>query len=720
MAAVLERVFDSSQKPAFLARDKDGNSRLIPQENFREVKFNLKSAKLKEDDSKDDSNDGDQATDEEKLIGDDLILELSVSSEEPYLRWWFYEILDHSDDAINLERFKDNKANALFNHHPDKYIGVIVKYWIEEKKLYVHIKFSKNGLASTIVDDINDGILSNASIQYSVDEVVLEKEEKGDFPYYRVTKWTIYEAGIVTIPADATVGVGKSTKDILTSKGEDNLSSKNNGEPKDEIKTSKIEGKDMGKDNEPSVNLVEIRENEILRVQGLLALGQKFAHLNVEELIQKAIKEERSIEHVRSEILDLSTKHQESLAKPSEPLGFSEKEQRNYSVIRAINAAVSGSFGKDAGFEKEVHLELAKRAAKFNLKQSDETNERTFSVHIPFYDLMINPRMARVGAEMMARGTAIRDQMTKAYYQSRAFEVGTAAQGGYLVETSLDDTRFIDIFRNTARVLRAGATTLTGLIGNVDIPRQTAGVTDGSNVFWVAEDQDVGEITAQFGLLNLRPKTLGAFMRVTRLMLLQSSIDIEMFMRRELATYIALGVDSAALEGTGSADEPLGIFNTPGVNAVEFGTNGDFANWTKMVEFETRIATVNALADAMGWMGNARIRGDLKTIEKFDGTNGNPIYDTQNNTVNGYPFWMTNQVRGDYTKGTGTNLSGLVFGNWSEIIFGEWGSTEILANPYETSVYLAGSVLLRIMHTCDIVNRHPESFSAATDVATQV
>ena len=111
---------------------------------------------------------------------------------------------------------------------------------------------------------------------------------------------------------------------------------------------------------------------------------------------------------------------------------------------------------------------------------------------------------------------------------------------------------------------------------------------------------------------------------------------------------------------------------------------------------------------------------ELKTTEKFAGTNGNPIYDLRDNTVNGYPFLMSNQIRGNYTKGTGTNLSGLIFGDWRQLIFGEWGSTEILANPYATEVYKRGGILLRIMHTCDLVNRHPESFSVATDMQTQV
>ena len=85
--------------------------------------------------------------------------------------------------------------------------------------------------------------------------------------------------------------------------------------------------------------------------------------------------------------------------------------------------------------------------------------------------------------------------------------------------------------------------------------------------------------------------------------------------------------------------------------------------------------------------------------------------------VNGYPYYCSNQVPGNLTKGTGTNLSALIFGKFSELFFAEWGNTEILANPYG-SQYLSGGIQIRILHTCDIGIRHPECFSAATDVAT--
>ena len=652
--------------------------------------------------------------DEADLIGDDLILELSVSSEEPYLRWWYNEILDHSADSIDLSRL-NNKANALFNHNHSQYIAVIEKAWIEDKKLYNRYRFARNDLATQIVADINDGIISKASIGYKVNELVLEKKSQDEPNTYRATKWLPYESSIVIIAADDSVGVGRSYYDLPGSDLEvadlplqdsimADLPPKEKGLPVKEEKTmlDTIE-----------INETDIRQQERDRVNSLYALGEQYKQYDCKGIIEKAINEGLTIEATRSLVLDRVVEKQKPLAKTTDPLGLSKKEQRTYSVCRAILAALTKDW-TGAGLEKEVHDALCKRNEK--LTGIRNTN----NIKIPFFDLMVNLREANDGYKQLMRSAAVRNQLQRIY--QRDFQVGDALQGGNLVETQLDDTRFIEIFRNVAMILQAGAQTLTGLVGNLDIPKQLTGSIDGTNTYWVAEGADPGQIDATFGLLKIRPKTLGAWMVATRLMLLQPSIDIEQFMRRELATNIALGVDRAAISGTGTNDEPLGILNTPGVNAITHGANGAPPEWPRIVQYETKIATANAYAGSMRWVGNARMRGELKSREKFSGTSGQTLWmDSPNapgeGTVNGYRYHCSNQVPGNLTKGTGTNLSALIFGKFSELFFAEWGNTEILANPYG-SQYLSGGIQIRILHTCDIGIRHPECFSAATDVST--
>ena len=121
-------------------------------------------------------------------------------------------------------------------------------------------------------------------------------------------------------------------------------------------------------------------------------------------------------------------------------------------------------------------------------------------------------------------------------------------------------------------------------------------------------------------------------------------------------------------------------------------------------------------------MAKFKVRGKLKTTEKAastaqfiwgDGPSGDPAF----GSLNGYRAGVSNQVPSNLTKGTGTNLSAILFGNWADLFIGMWGVLEILPNPYGTG-FAAGDIQIRALQTVDIAVRHPESFSAMTDAIT--
>nr|MDJ0570266.1 phage major capsid protein [Pleurocapsa sp. MO_192.B19] len=418
-----------------------------------------------------------------------------------------------------------------------------------------------------------------------------------------------------------------------------------------------------------------------------------------------------NIFQARSLFLD-QIQEQKPLARTTDPIGMNQSEQKRYSFVKAINAAVEGNW-QNAGFEKEIHDELVKQAKK------TRNYKETGNVLIPVNDLSINRTAAGQGFQELSRTAALRNHLNKLL--TRDLQVGDPLFGGNLVETELLEERFIDIFRNRSIMRQMGMQSLTGLIGNVDIPKQIAGAVDGTSVYWVPEDADVGQIDAQFGLVKFRPKNVGAYMYVTRSMLLHSSIGMDNFIRRELAIALALGMDKAAIDGTGTNDEPLGILNTGGVNPIIFGANGAEPNWEKLVQFETAIATANADERTMGWVMNARMRGELKSRQKFAGTTGetlwqNAMVGSNEGYVNGYRAGVSNQIPGNLVKGTGTNLNALIFGDFSRLMCAEWGTYELAADPYHK--FLAGGVRVRIIHTCDIQVTQEKAFSVATDVST--
>ena len=604
-------------------------------------------------------------------------IELSVSSDKPYFRWFGYEELDHSEAAVDLTRFNDG-AQVLFNHNRDDYIGIIQKAWLDGGKLYNKILFDTHELAEKIYQSISSGIVRNVSIGYEINEMKVTGQRDG-VDVYRATRWTPFETSIVTVPADASVGVGRS---YLVNLGET-------------LDSNVSEEKDMSETGESTlqVNEKDIRAEERNRVRGINALISKYGHT---ELGERAIDEGMTVQEARSLYLDKVTTRevQSPIAATASPLGMSQKEQQRYSFSNAIRAALNGGIFSENCFEKEIHDELVSREKKSGIYKERNT------VKFPARDLRVDNQQAQL----------VRNQ-----------QVADPLLGGNLVETELREQDFITLFRNSSIMNKMGMRYISDLTGNLDLPKHTKGVTDGSSIYWVAEDTDVGKIQSDFGLVKFRPKIAGSYMYATRSMLLQSSIAMDNFMRQELAIALALGMDWAAIQGSGLNEEPLGLLNTPGVNNIIFGADGGEVTHPLMVAFETAIATANADERTMGWVMNPKLRGELKSREKFAGTSGNTHWEngmTGSNVgyVNGYRVGVSNQIPGNLTKGAGTNLSAAIFGDFSRLVCAEWGSYDLAADPYDR--FLAGGVRVRIIHMCDINVTQEKAFSVATDIQT--
>jgi HK97 family phage major capsid protein len=294
---------------------------------------------------------------------------------------------------------------------------------------------------------------------------------------------------------------------------------------------------------------------------------------------------------------------------------------------------------------------------------------------------------------------------------ARDLTAGTNSAGGYTVGTDMMGGSFIDLLRNRMMVMQMGARLMTGLNGNVAIPRQSGGAT----AYWVAENGAITESGQTFDQVTMSPKTIGALTDISRRLLLQSSVDVEALVRDDLASTIALALDLAAINGSGSSNQPTGILNTSGIGDVAGGTNGLAPTFAHMVELETDVATANADIGALGYLTNAKVRGKLKQTEKASST-GQFVWD--GNGVNGYNAMVSNQVPSTLDKGTSTGVcSAIIFGNWNDLIIGQWGAgIDVMVDPYTGGA--AGTVRVRAMQDVDIAVRHAASFSAMQDALT--
>ncbi len=351
-------------------------------------------------------------------------------------------------------------------------------------------------------------------------------------------------------------------------------------------------------------------------------------------------------------------------------IGMEDREIRQYSLVRAIRAAANGNWS-EATLEHEASNEVAKRMKK-------------------------DPQGFFVPHDWLER---------------RDLVVGTPSAGGDLVEDELRAGSFIDMLRNKMVVQQAGATVLSGLVGNIFIPRQTSGAT----AYWVTEGNSPTESQQAVDQVELKPKTVGAFTDYSRKLLLQSSIDVENFVRTDLATVLALAIDLATLHGSGTDPEPLGIANTPGIGLVVGGANGANPNWGHIVDLETEVAQDNADIGRLSYITNAKVRGYCKQTDKGTDT-GKMLWADNGTPLNGYNAYVTNQVKSDLVKGTSSDCSALFFGNWADLMVGMWGSLDILVDPYTHST--SGTVRVVALQDVDTAIRHAESFAAMVDALT--
>lgn len=381
------------------------------------------------------------------------------------------------------------------------------------------------------------------------------------------------------------------------------------------------------------------------------------------------------------------------------PLGLSGREVQEFRMTRLIAALMNPSDTRArnaAAFE----LEACAEAAKVQGRESR-------GVIIPQHVGYAPGHIARLEREARAR-------VVPAEITTRDLTVGTATAGGNLVATELLAGSFIDSLENALALTRLGITRLSGLAGNIAIPRKTGGAT----AYWVAENNAPTESQQAVDQVTMSPKTLGAFTDFSRQLMLQASLSVEQFVRGDLAMRLALGLDLAGINGSGASNQPRGVLNVSGIGAVVGGTNGAAPTWDNMVDLESEVAIDNADIGSLAYLTNAKVRGKLKKT-KVDAGSGEMVWDRngRDTPINGYPVAVSNQVPSNLTKGSASGVcSAILFGNWADLVMGLWGGLDVLVDPFSGST--AGTVRVVAFQSADFAVRHPESFAAMVDALT--
>lgn len=662
-----------------------------------------------------------------KLLTKDRTITFPASSEtEEVIRYdWaigeYVELLDHSPRSVRMGRLKAG-APLLKDHSRWDQIGVIEGAEVRDRRLYVTSRFGNSQAALDEEKDVADGIRQNVSIGYIVHEMVLEEKRKDGPDVYRVTDWEPMEVSTVAIPADPSVGFGRSEANDAYREHETRVIRRDIRQGGDGMKRIQVVRREDGAllrifENEfdatkherideqeqapatansaaPGVKVGaergsegvspdEIARKERERVQEITAIGSRF---NCSDLASEAIRSSVPWQVFRDHVWSRQPEGK-PLDAPKSQLGLSDKDKKRFSILRAVGALVTQK-RESAAYEFECSAEVAKRLDK-----------EPQGFYVPA-DLLY-------GDDDFLLGTGGRGG-------KRDLSVGTATAGGNLVATNLLAGSFIELLRNRAAVMRLGARTLPGLVGNVDIPRQSGGATAG----FVAEATNIPESDQTFDKVSMVPRTLGVWTDISRKLMLQATPAIEGLVRSDLNLAIALGVDNVAINGSGTAPTPRGIRNVVGIGSVALGANGASPTWVSQVNLVASVMVANADVGSLGFLTNAKAWATLMGIERTT-ANGRYLLEEPGNRLLGYGFDVSNQVPSNLVKGSsGSVCSAEIFGNWAELLIGEWGTLDIFPDPYTLGDQ--GAVRIRAFKDLDIAVRHAVSFAVIADMLTSI
>lgn len=278
--------------------------------------------------------------------------------------------------------------------------------------------------------------------------------------------------------------------------------------------------------------------------------------------------------------------------------------------------------------------------------------------------------------------------------------VNTTSSAGEIVPVDHRADQYIEPFRNRLMARTMGARVLTSLQGDVSIPAYGSGVSSG----WVAENGALTPSDMTFGAKTLTPKHVGSLAEMSRQLIQQSSPGIEQLLRDDMAFALAQAIDRAMIQG-GGANEPDGILETVGIQTANLAT----LNWANVLAMLEKIELVNGSAGA--WLTHPQVKTKLTATLKAAGIAG---YLSESGRMAELPVYSTNQV----PVKTGVPDKGrIILGDFSQVMLGIWSELDILVNPYDSTAYARGGVMVRAMATCDIALRHPNAFVVADDVA---
>lgn len=611
--------------------------------------------------------------------GEAVAVRLSVSSEAPYLRGLMfdpksgksihgYEVLGHGEGEIDFSRMKDGLV--IQDTHWGDQVGLMRNPEVKDGKLTGEVEFCCGERAQEIRRDALAGLRRNMSVGYRVAEYRKVGEAEDGEPIWRAVRWMPHEASFVNVPADATVGVGRSLEET--------------GEA---AATPAVVHKQETKSMDP---------NQVVECFRLAKAGN-VEHAEVDDLIRsgKSFDEIRSVLEGKVEAYQGELRERAEAAKPSMPApaagraimdeGTQREVRRAYSLPNVLRA-LAGDTSVDVGFEREISDEIVAQTGRKAaqgiivpdfIRAAANSADGSLTLGTPAF-----------GADTSAGGVA-----------------GVGGTGKNTIATNLLAGSFIDALRDALVLTGAGMQTLSGLVGDIAIPKGGK-----VNAAWItAENGDASKTNPTFGQVQATPHSVGAYTDITRKLLLQSSIDVQGFVVRELVYAIAYALENAGFNGTGAGGQPTGLASQV-AQTVSFTAGAP--TLAKVLEMVTKIDEANGNLGPQCFVGRPSVWGllggtlDWTAVSGEGGvggvTSGKYLLDTITNTMQGYRFVKSNIAP----------AKTLLFGDFSQLMLCLWSGTDVMVDQY--SQCTKGALRVVALQDADFIVRQPEAFSKGT------
>ncbi|WP_241517786.1 phage major capsid protein [Vibrio vulnificus] len=545
----------------------------------------------------------------EQVNEENRTVEVAFSSEINVERWFGIEILDHNPESIRLGLLNNGGA-VLVDHTRRDHVGVVEVARVDsDRKGRATLRFGKGERADEVFQDVVDGIRKHISVGYKIHKFERTKGENGSPDTIRVTDWEPYEISIVSVPADASVGVGRNADEPINQ----------GAEMLDPINTPAEESRSANNPAAPQAPAIHIdesaiRQQERTRVAEITRAATD-APWDLTALRDQAINDGMNISEFRAAAFEVaSSQPKPAIVRSSEDMF--QRENQEYSLVRALSAQMSGDWSQ-AGFEREMSQELSR------------------------------------GGSIIGGGLMV---PMSVFTASRAADTGNNAG---LIGTNHMSSQFIDVLRASTLLGRLGARFLPGLNGNVAIPKKTASASFG----WLAEAEDASASSVNTGNVTLSGKHVGGVVPMTFELMRQSAPAIEQIVREDMLAGLSLSIDQAGFSGTGADNQPTGILNTTGIQTLTLAdTTGKIPTWEEIVQMEGKLDDANALMGSLAYAFRPTVHSALKTARK-DGGSGRFVI--EGGDCNGYKPYSSTQLP-DKTSLFG-NFSDVLIGTWGMV-----------------------------------------------------